>query len=508
MGETTALSLTVATPSTAGNAVYKVKTIGNVSDYDSVLSSASATVTVENPRSAGALNKSSVTMDGVSIIQLTVPPSNAAYSHKVIWWTTAARKTTDKVEQTLAVGIKSATLNPVPLNWCNAYTGRPPYIANCTLETYNGAVKIGELNYTFGVIVPTDIKPTVLLAVEPVDGLGGLYVRLKSKAKLTATAAGSYSSDIESYAMTGNGQSGTTNPWTTPYAYAFDGTHEVSVMVTDTRGRTATELVTITVMAYNRPSIDPITAERCTDNGTLDSDGTYIKLAAGLKVSSVGGNNAIVTSVAKYRNTGGSTWVNGDTAFDGEAILGTGNFAITNAYEIEVTITDTVGNTSTRRLTVLASDRLFDFRTDRASIGRVAGPVANTFILPDGWTTNLNADKLEGYHVSDLVFGNPNLLHNWDFRNAINQRGVSGTITTTTYFYDRWIRSGGTVTLNPTYLTVFGSLSQKIENVFKNKDLTLSVMINDVVYSVTATTNSTGIKTGIMAWFDNNITLA
>lgn len=36
-------------------------------------------------------------------------------------------------------------------------------------------------------------------------------------------------------------------------------------------------------------------------------------------------------------------------------------------------------------------------------MGKIASDTAKTFTLPDDWTTNINADKLDGYHASDLA---------------------------------------------------------------------------------------------------------
>ena len=55
---------------------------------------------------------------------------------------------------------------------------------------------------------------------------------------------------------------------------------------------------------------------------------------------------------------------------------------------------------------------------------------------------------------------NPDLLDNSDFRNPVNQRGVSGTISTTGYFIDRWILVSGTVTIGSTGLTLNGTIKQ------------------------------------------------
>jgi hypothetical protein len=84
--------------------------------------------------------------------------------------------------------------------------------------------------------------------------------------------------------------------------------------------------------------------------------------------------------------------------------------------------------------------------------------------------------------------GGKNLLHNWDFRNPVNQRGVSGAISTGTYFFDRWRRNSGTVTPNAAYLTIGASaeIEQRIEgNLLAGETVTVAVMVGGTVYSGT-----------------------
>ena len=402
VGSTTALSLVVVTPTTAGNAVYKVKTIGTISGYNSGLSSASATVTVENPRSTGVLNKSSVSMDDTSTITITVMPSNAAYNHKVIWYTSS-----HTVTHNLDVGVTTDTLNPIPLAWCTAYPNATSGTANAKLETYNGATKIGELIYSFTVIVPTTVLPTVsALERAPVDGFTGLYLKGISKATLTATATGAQGSTIPgaNYAMLGGGGTGNTNPWTTPILTTV-GTNAMSVTVTDSRGRTATRTENITVTDYVSPAISSVLGERCTSGGTADNDGTCVKIKATLAVTSLSGNNPIALAKVEYRKIGVVTWTLGTNTFlnNTYSVIGNDTVAITDGYEIRILLTDTVGKSSTYITTILPSTRLYDFRNDRASIGRVAGAIPKQLVLPDDWTTNINADKLDGYDATAFL---------------------------------------------------------------------------------------------------------
>ena len=87
---------------------------------------------------------------------------------------------------------------------------------------------------------------------------------------------------------------------------------------------------------------------------------------------------------------------------------------------------------------------------------------------------------------------NPNILHNWDFRyNPVNQRGVTGVLSTSAYFYDRWeMYDTGNITVAAGYLTFASGADawQYIEVLaLVGKVVTVSVMVGDVVYSTTGT---------------------
>lgn len=56
-----------------------------------------------------------------------------------------------------------------------------------------------------------------------------------------------------------------------------------------------------------------------------------------------------------------------------------------------------------------------------------------------------------------------NFLDNWDFRHPINQRAVSGTITSTGYFIDRWILTNGSVSLTKDGIILNGTIKQIVD---------------------------------------------
>lgn len=95
---------------------------------------------------------------------------------------------------------------------------------------------------------------------------------------------------------------------------------------------------------------------------------------------------------------------------------------------------------------------------------------------------DLQDDILLSELVTAGVVKGENLLHNWYFPNPVNQRGVSGTISTTGYFIDRWILTSGSVTLTSNGLTLNGTITQILEYAV-GTDVTSST----TMYSGTAT---------------------
>ena len=58
---------------------------------------------------------------------------------------------------------------------------------------------------------------------------------------------------------------------------------------------------------------------------------------------------------------------------------------------------------------------------------------------------------------------NRNLLDNWYFGDPVNQRDVSGTISSAGYFLDRWKLVSGSVTINTDGITLNGTMQQVLE---------------------------------------------
>lgn len=84
---------------------------------------------------------------------------------------------------------------------------------------------------------------------------------------------------------------------------------------------------------------------------------------------------------------------------------------------------------------------------------------------------------------------NPNLLHNWDFTNPINQRDVSGTVSSSGYFIDRWFKyAEGEIVITSAGLNCGSAIDQRIEGTgLAGQTATFSIMIGGVIHAKTLT---------------------
>lgn len=101
----------------------------------------------------------------------------------------------------------------------------------------------------------------------------------------------------------------------------------------------------------------------------------------------------------------------------------------------------------------------------------------------------------EGIAISGSVIAakvqpcNRNLLDNWYFANPVNQRDVSGTISSAGYFLDRWKLVSGSVMINTDGITLNGTMQQVLETAPVGT-VTASAMTQAGVGEVVPTYNS------------------
>ena len=404
----------------------------------------------------------------------TISPKSSGYWHRFAVWLGTESYTVDTAEN-------SATFT-IPMSWLAQIPNAAVGLGGAWLQTFSGTTQIGVTKYLdLYIYVPASVVPTLTgvtatLVSNGVDASITRYVQNYSKCLLEITgAAGAYGSWITSYKITGGGftvnaASGTVGTFGTSGNLTFTAT------VTDSRGRTASATVTITVDAYNMPSLTDISAFRCDVNGTADRRGAYVLLKATPAIASIGGQNSAALAGRVYMK-GGTPGTPETMVSNTASILGGGLLLHVKTYMAEIIVQDLI-NTYAYTATI-PTDVVGLHILDKALGGGIGKYGETPGMMEVAWP--LSAPSL---------YGHSNILHNPDFRNPVNQRAVTGAISTGGYFYDRWVRNSGTVTANAAYLTIGAAagIEQRIEgNLLAGETVTVSVMVGGAVYRGTGT---------------------
>lgn len=177
----------------------------------------------------------------------------------------------------------------VPIAFADRIPNDTSLSVKLAIDTYNGDTFIGTAIKTFTANVP-DYSPTFSVGFS--DAMGyeevyGVYVQSKSKLKIEVKGTGGYSSTVNSYKITFDGKTYTSNSITTDIL-KNSGSLPVNITITDTRGKTATGSKSIGIIAYTPPAISSMNVARykLNDEGIyeLNNSGDYlgVKFSAGI----------------------------------------------------------------------------------------------------------------------------------------------------------------------------------------------------------------------------------
>lgn len=201
----------------------------------------------------------------------------------------------------------------LPLDLANYITTSTSATMTIVCETFINGTSQGTASTTAGITVPESVKPTIssVTAAETVSGwpstLSGKWVQGVSKPQLTITASGAYGSSIARYSTTLNNQ---TVQGAAPKfgQLSASGNLVATTTVTDTRGRTATYSLALTVLAYSPPQISGFQISRCDESGNYQDSGTYARISAVVSISSLEGLNTFWAR-PDYKANGSASWI-------------------------------------------------------------------------------------------------------------------------------------------------------------------------------------------------------
>ena len=300
---------------------------------------ASGSLALTNIPRASTFKFSSTSADMGTAVTFTITRASTAFTHKLtLTW--------GGVVSDIATNIATSQSWTIPLTLANNIPNSTSSSCIITCITYNGSTEIGRKTLTMTLKVPSSIKPSIdsVTISEATDGLAtkfSAYVQNKSKLKVVTAASGSYSSTIKSYSVEILNKTYSGNTITSDIL-ALNGSINVNVTVTDSRGRTASVSETVSVLAYQDPKITAFTVERCDRNGVLNDEGEYVRISYAFDVTSLNDKNdkSYVIGYKLKTDYNFTTLTSGSAYSLNTAYVPDVIFSGDNAYDFIVTVTD------------------------------------------------------------------------------------------------------------------------------------------------------------------------
>lgn len=294
------------------------------------------------------LSSSSVTLGNA--VTINISPAVSSWTHNIYYRIGTGNWTR------FATGVKSNYSWTVPLAIASSYPTATKGTITIGLNTYNGSTQIGGTQtVNLNITIPASIAPSVsaIAVSEAASGLSNFgYVQTKSKLKIVASVSGSYSSSIRSYVYNIGSQSysGLENTYIMTDEVRDSGTVAVTVTVTDSRGRTASKTVSITILAYSPPQITHFECSRCGDaNGSANANGQYLKVTFGYSVSPLNNKNQ-ANCLLKYSVYDDGKWggliSKTEYTYSGTYISATAILNTASTYQVGLVVTDSFGTAS------------------------------------------------------------------------------------------------------------------------------------------------------------------
>ena len=312
-----------------------------------------------------------------TITALYTPKSSTCYNRRVIYLNVNGTLTEINTEnlgqsaasqQTHTIKFSTDHLSKIYAKVTNTATAK----IRVTFRTYsnsNYSTQIGSDQYReIDLTLPTSVAPTASLKITQVNNnswLAGkkIYVAGLSGATVELTATPSINAQVTSTKITYDG--------TTHNAVQLNvttlkksGNIAFDAKVVDSRGRSATDSESITVLPYTPPVITSLTVERGTySNGwTADEDGPDARVVFKATLTLI--NEGNVYSVT-FKLGGKTTTPNHGTATN----IGSGTDGIVyflgldseKSYTLQLTATDKAGGTGTASITIPTANVTIEF---------------------------------------------------------------------------------------------------------------------------------------------------
>lgn len=374
---------------------YDTYCIYNGSSYTDYLKWTAVTLEVDWQEPATQPSLSASTVEMGKSVTINTPAVSNAYRHTL-------RYAFGSASGTIATGIASSVSWTPPVSLANQIPSATAGSGTIYCDTYSGSTLLGTKSVSITLTVPGSVVPSAgtLSAALAEDTSGtGLYVKGMGKAKLTLSrASGAYGSSIKSYSVSGGGWSSNESTLTTGILQAA-GEITFTAVVTDSRGRKASTMRTISVIDYTKPGVAVCDVYRCDADGNRKKAGTYFAVEINASYSAITGNTLSIT--ARYKKQSESSYGTAtNVTNNGKTVIGGGNIGASTTYDVLVTVADKYNSLSIPR-TLSTKSVLQSFkRSAGAAIGKVA-ELANW--LDVAWNTRIRGNLQVDGTISTII---------------------------------------------------------------------------------------------------------
>lgn len=364
---------------------------GDTWTYNSNSASGSLTLSTIPRASQPSLSTGSASIGNT--ITINTNRATSSFKHS-LWWSCG-----NSGWKSIATGVGASQSWTIPNDVANYITSSTSGTVTILCRTFNGSTQISsDKSTSLTVIVPDSFAPTMgTPTAERVDNgvpsSWGVYVKGHSKVKISMNGVtGSYGSWITGYQISG------ANLWSTSSSATSDvinssGSKTYTCKITDSRGRTCTKTVSITVADYSRPSIN-VSANRCTSDGTISSSGTYLKCTVNWNIASVSEKNSVASRSASCNGVSNSSFSSG-TAF----VLGA-NVAVNHTYTLFAIVQDGLGYSASASVTIPTDARIMNVKANKKGIA------FGKFAENDGFEVEMDATFDKELRGTKGVLGN------------------------------------------------------------------------------------------------------
>ena len=248
--------------------------------------------------------------------------------------------------------------------------------------------KIGSTYYyetaerTFTVTNNAATRPSEAIAVAPVSALSApfnaLYIQGRTQAKITHTASGKFGATINQYSASveGKAYSGET---VTSDALQTPGVLTITGTATDSRGFSTTAAKTVTVLAYNTPSVvrngstGRFVCARSTSDGTISEDGTALYVECSKSFSPLANNNKCTLRLRYAAEGGGwSSWITllaESSGNDYAGVVPGVTLSVSVVYTIEIQAVDKLGESGSVETRIPTSEMTLHLGENGKAVG-------------------------------------------------------------------------------------------------------------------------------------------